>query len=40
MIARITLAQGYVSIGVGIALGCLFVAIGLLAIAEAIRNRY
>lgn len=40
MIARITIAQGYAVIGVGIALGCLFLAIGLLAIADAIRNRY
>lgn len=38
MIARITLAQGYVAIGVGIALGCLFLTVGLLAIADAIRR--
>lgn len=40
MIARITVAQGYVAIGVGIAFAGICIAVGLLAIAEGIRRRY
>lgn len=38
VIARVTIAQGYLSIGLGIAFAGICIALGLLSLADAVRR--